>query len=75
MGDNDMHGHDSDVREAEKVDHDAAEGGKIPGRAGGPADTDDMAAAEGLTASPETAKNYEEALERGANQQGEGRVP
>jgi hypothetical protein len=69
MGDND------DVRDAEKVDHEAAEGGAVPGRDGGPEDADDMKAAEGLTASPETAKNYEEALERGANQQGEGKVP
>jgi hypothetical protein len=72
---NDMHGHESDVTEAEKVDHDAAEGGAIPGRDGGPIDEGDMAAADGLQASPEAAKNYEEALERGANQQGEGRVP
>jgi hypothetical protein len=75
MDNNDMHGHESGVRDAEAVDHEAAEGGKIPGRDGGPTDADDMAAAEGLTASPETAKSYEEALERGANQQGEGRVP
>jgi hypothetical protein len=64
-----------DVRDAERVDHDAAEGGTIPGRDGGPEDADDMAVADDLEASPETAKNYEDMLERGASQQGEGRVP
>ena len=72
MGDNRSN---DDVRDAEKIDHEAAEGGPIPGRDGGPEDADDMAAADNLQTSPETAKNYEEALERGAAQQGEGRVP
>jgi hypothetical protein len=31
-------------------------------------------AAEGLEVDPDVAKNYEEAAERGANQQGEGRI-
>lgn len=75
MGNDDMHGHETDVRDAEKVDHEAAEGGQVPGRDGGPENADDMAAADGLTASSETAKNCEESLERGASQQGEGRVP
>src|SRR5664280_2088276 len=38
-------------------------------------DADYLAAADGLTASPETQQNYPEALTRGADQQGEGRVP
>ena len=63
------------VQDAERVDHEAAEGGAVPGRDGGPENPDDMKAAEGLETSRETAKNYEEALERGAGQQGEGRVP
>ncbi|MFL6240401.1 MAG: hypothetical protein ACJ735_13005 [Actinomycetes bacterium] len=75
MADNDTDGRESDVQDAENVDHGAAEGGPIPGRDGGPEDADAMAAAEGLEASPETAKNYEDMLERGAAQQGEGRVP
>ena len=45
------------------------------GEQGGPVDEEDMQAAEGLAAPPETAKNYEDMLERGASQQGEGRVP
>jgi hypothetical protein len=38
-------------------------------------DADYLAAADGLTASPETQQNYPEALARGADPQGEGRVP
>jgi hypothetical protein len=70
-----MADNNDDVRDAERVDHDAAEGGAVPGRDGGPIDEKDMEAADGLEASPETAKNYEEMLERGAAQEGEGRVP
>ena len=35
----------------------------------------EAAAADQNTVSPETRENYEEMTERGANQQGEGRVP
>lgn len=62
------------VREAAAADADAVTGSPA-GRDGGPIDEDDMRAAEGLTASPETASAYGEALERGAAQQGEGRTP
>ena len=34
----------------------------------------DMKAAEGLSADPQVAENYEKALDIGANQQGEGRI-
>jgi len=34
----------------------------------------DMQRAEGLEADPKVAENYEEALETGANQEGEGRI-
>lgn len=44
------------------------------GRDGGPIDEDDMKAAEGLSVSPETAEHYDEMLERGRNQRGEGRI-
>jgi hypothetical protein len=57
-----------DIRDLGAVD------GPIPGRDGGPQDEEAMAAAEGLTAAPETARSYQEMLERGAAQRGEGRV-
>lgn len=38
-------------------------------------DDEAMQAAEGLTVSDEVKENYQEATERGANQQGEGRIP
>lgn len=38
-------------------------------------DEDAMAAADGLTVSEDVKENYQEATERGAQQQGEGRVP
>jgi hypothetical protein len=41
----------------------------------GPIDDDDMRAADGLTAPPEVAESYRQATERGANAQGEGRIP
>lgn len=55
-------------------DVEAAMSEQVPGRDGGPIDEADMAAADDLTASEETARSYEEMLERGANQQGEGRA-
>ena len=36
---------------------------------------DEEKAAEGLDVDPEVAEHYEEMAERGANQQGEGRLP
>ena len=36
---------------------------------------DEAAAAEGNTVSDETREHYEEMLEKGANQKGEGRLP
>lgn len=62
------------VDDAVAADHEAVSG-TVPGRDGGPQDEQDMAAAEGLKASPETGKAYEEMLERGAHQKGEGRTP
>jgi hypothetical protein len=55
----------------------AAEAGKaadeqVKGRDGGPFDADDAAAAEGLTSTPEQASHYEEMVEKGAHQKGEG---
>lgn len=44
------------------------------GRDGGPIDENDMRAADGLAASPQTAESYDEMLERGRNQRGEGRI-
>jgi hypothetical protein len=60
-----------------KDDKAAADAGRsadeqVTGRSDGPIDADDMEAAEGLTASPETAEAYEEMVERGAKQKGEG---
>lgn len=45
---------------------------QVKGADGGPVDEDDMAAAEGLTTPPGVEKAYEESIERGASQQGEG---
>lgn len=61
------------VDEAGSADHDAVRG-DVPGRDGGPVDEDDMRAAEGLQAPPETERAYQEMLEKGRDQRGEGRV-
>lgn len=61
------------VDEAAQADQAAVSGGA--GRDGGPQDADDMAAADGLTADADVAKDYGDMLERGAQQRGEGRVP
>jgi hypothetical protein len=61
------------VDEADEADRAAVSGGA--GRDGGPQDSDDMAAADGLSADPEVAREYGDMLERGAHQRGEGRVP
>lgn len=59
----------------EAADADArATQGDVPGRDGGPVDEGDMQAADGLEASPSTARAYGEMLERGKDQKGEGRV-
>ena len=45
-------------------------------RAGvGTVDEDDLATADGLTPSPETAEHYREMTARGAQAKGEGRLP
>jgi hypothetical protein len=62
------------VDEAASADAQAAQG-DVKGRDGGPQDSDAMRAAEGLTASPEVAESYDDMLQRGAEQKGEGRVP
>ena len=59
----------------DREDEELALSDTVPGRDGGPIDEDDMAAADGLEASPETAENYEELIEKGAQSKGEGRVP
>ena len=64
----------SAVNEAAEADHDVVSG-DVPGRDGGPTDGDDMAAADGLTASPGVQEEYSDMLDRGAKQKGEGRVP
>lgn len=58
-------------------DETAAEAGRsadeaVTGRDGGPYDADDAEAADGLTATPEQAKNYEDMIEKGAALKGEG---
>ncbi len=62
------------VDEAVSADASAVTG-KVPGRDGGPQDQQDMQAAEGLSASRRNEQAYDEMLERGAEQKGEGRVP
>ena len=61
------------VEEAETIDQGAVDG-KVPGRDGGPVDEADMRAAEGLQAPEHTKRAYDEMLERGKNQRGEGRI-
>jgi len=58
-------------------DEAAAEAGRVAdeavaGKDGGPYDPDDADAAEGLTATKEQAAHYEEMIEKGAHQKGEG---
>ena len=60
-----------------KDDEAAAQAGRaadevVTGKDGGPWDPDDAAAAEGLTATASQAKHYEEMIEKGAHQKGEG---
>ncbi|MGN6130052.1 MAG: hypothetical protein ACTHOK_06900 [Nocardioidaceae bacterium] len=57
-------------REAARAAEDLDE--QVTGADGGPVDEDDMAAAEGLTTDASVDRAYEEALERGARQKGEG---
>jgi hypothetical protein len=47
----------------------------VQGRDAGPIDEDAMERAEGLTVDPEVRESYQEATERGANLEGEGRIP
>lgn len=47
----------------------------VTGRDAGQIDEDAMRAAEGLTVSEDVKQNYQEATERGANLEGEGRIP
>ena len=47
----------------------------VTGRDAGPIDDEAMQAAEGLTVSEDVKQNYQEATERGANLEGEGRIP
>jgi len=61
------------VEEAARADSQAVSGGT--GRDGGPENSDDMAAADGLTSDSAVAEQYGDMLERGAHQRGEGRVP
>ena len=62
------------VDEATAADH-ASVAGDVKGRDGGPQDDADMKAAEGLEAPKKTEQAYDEMLERGAHQKGEGRTP
>ncbi|HVU72225.1 MAG TPA: hypothetical protein VHE83_04635 [Mycobacteriales bacterium] len=68
MGDTDFRT-DADrqaAHDAEKLDE------QVKGADGGPIDEQDMKAADGLTTPPGVDKAYQEALERGAHQKGEG---
>jgi hypothetical protein len=47
----------------------------VTGRDAGPVDEDAIRRADGLTVDPDMAESYQEATERGANAQGEGRIP
>ena len=62
------------VDDAAAVDHDAV-AGDVAGRDGGPHDTDDMRAADGLSAPSAVSEQYSDILDKGAKQRGEGRLP
>ena len=47
----------------------------VTGRDAGAVDEDALRAADGLTVSEDVKASYQEAVERGANAQGEGRLP
>lgn len=60
-----------------KDDEAAARAGRaadeaVSGKDGGPYDADDAQAADGLTVTEEQAAAYEEMIEKGAHQKGEG---
>jgi hypothetical protein len=57
------------IAEGEKADE------QVTGADSGPVDEQDMAAADGLQVSEVQAQHYQEMLERGAHQQGEGATP
>jgi hypothetical protein len=52
-----------------------ADDARTPARADREPTPDEEKAAEGLEVDPEVAEHYEEMAERGANQEGEGRLP
>jgi hypothetical protein len=61
------------VHEAAAADHEALTSDR--GRDGGPQDADAMAAADDLSVDADVAREYDDMLERGAAQKGEGRLP
>jgi hypothetical protein len=65
---------DKAVAEASAVDS-AQTTGEVAGRDGGPHDSGDVAAAEGLSADPDVAENYSDIVAKAAATRGEGRVP
>lgn len=69
MSDPDLRDQSDAVDNANDADADVAKADA------GPIDEDAMQAADGLTASKETEEHYTEMVERGANTEGEGRVP
>lgn len=71
MSDTDFRTDDARAEAEQSATTDEAVTGRDPGRI----DEDDMRAAEGLTVSEDVRESYQEAAERGANAQGEGRIP
>ncbi len=63
------------VAEAAEDDRAAVENAEVPGREGGPQDEEAMRAADGLAPDETTRDTYDDMLRRGAEQEGEGRLP
>lgn len=59
----------------DEAEQSAAADESVTGRDAGPIDEDAIQAAEGLTVSDNVRESYQEATERGANLEGEGRIP
>jgi hypothetical protein len=69
---------DSDFRSPDardEAERSAAADQTVDIRDAGEIDEEAMKRAEGLTVPPEVAESYRDATERGANAQGEGRIP
>jgi hypothetical protein len=66
---------DDQTRPSDRTRATEDEDARTPARADREPTPDEEKTAEGLDLDPEVAEHYEEMAERGANQEGEGRLP